>query len=48
MAIGSFIIIAGLAITAESLVQTKDMQEKQELPIKKVYAKVNNITHRNK
>ena len=48
MAIGSFIIIAGLAMTAESLIQTKDMQEKKEKKKKKVYAKVNNITHRNK
>lgn len=48
VAIGSFIIIAGLAITAESLVQTKDMQEKQELPTEKVYTKVNTIINRKK
>ena len=48
IAVGSFIIIAGLAITAESLVQAKTVQEKHETPTEKVYAKVNTMTNRNK
>ena len=42
-AVGTFIMIAGLAITTELLVQTKDFQNNQELPTEKVYAKVNTI-----
>lgn len=45
-AVGSLIMIAGLALTTESLVQAKDIQEKQELPTEKVYAKISTIAHR--
>ena len=48
IAVGSFIIIAGLAITTESLVRAKDFQEKQEIPTEKVYTKVNTIINRKK
>ncbi len=48
IAVGSFIIIAGLAITTESLVIAKDFQEKQEIPTEKVYTKVNTIINRKK
>ena len=48
VAVGSFIIIAGLAITTESLVIAKDFQEKQEIPTEKVYIKVNTIINRKK
>lgn len=48
VAVGSFIIIAGLAITTESLVRAKDFQEKQEIPTEKVYTKVNTIINRKK
>lgn len=48
VAVGSFIIIAGLAITTESLVIAKDFQEKQEIPTEKVYTKVNTIINRKK
>lgn len=48
VAVGSFIIIAGLAITTESLVRAKDFQEKQEVPTEKVYTKVKTIINRKK
>ena len=48
VAVGSFIIIAGLAITTESLVRAKDFQEKQEVPTGKVYTKVKTIINRKK
>ena len=48
VAVGSFIIIAGLAITTESLVIAKDFQKKQEIPTEKVYTKVNTIINRKK
>ena len=48
VAVGSFIIIAGLAITTESLVRAKDFQEKQEIPTEKVYTKVKTIINRKK
>lgn len=48
VAVGSFIIIAGLVITTESLVRAKDFQEKQEIPTEKVYTKVNTIINRKK
>lgn len=48
VAVGSFIIIAGLAITTESLVRAKDFQETQEIPTEKVYTKVNTIINRKK
>ena len=48
VAVGSFIIIAGLVITTESLVRAKDFQEKQEIPTEKVYTKVKTIINRKK
>ena len=48
VAVGSFVIIAGLAITTESLVRAKDFQEKQEVPTEKVYTKVKTIINRKK
>ncbi len=47
-AVGSFIIITGLAITTESLVRAKDFQGKQEVSTEKVYTKVKTIINRKK
>ena len=42
MAAGSLLVIAGLALTSESLVQSKDFQEEQSLQTQKVYVKSSN------
>ena len=47
-AVGSVLVIAGLALTAESLVQFEEFQANQESKVEKVYEKVNNITRKNK
>ncbi len=41
IAVGSLLVISGLAFTTESLVQTKEFKRKEEPQTEKVYAKVN-------
>lgn len=44
--IGALTVITGLAVTTETLMQAKELQEKKELPTENAYVKAKNITNR--
>ena len=44
--IGALTVITGLAVTTETLMQAKELQEKKELPTENAYVKIKNIKNR--
>lgn len=40
--IGALTVITGLAVTTETLMQAKELQEKKELPTENAYVKIKN------
>ena len=44
--IGALTVITGLAVTTETLMQAKELQEKKGLPTENAYVKIKNIKNR--